>query len=199
MVGPDAGEGSGWDAAPVNKVVLQVRGDEVGVLGHTCVTDGIQGHMSVEEGLQDEPRPQKGESGIRREERKRGPTVDGGDTKAQTPGPGWRVTWPLGAPNLSRPPPAQILLPATGHSLQSQRSRWAHGGREECPHSAAASLWGPCVMSPQARISGQPARWGLRVSAELPPSQTGGGDRPGRDGGREQQDVALPDLVVAQT
>ena len=130
MVGPDAGEGSGWDAAPVNKVVLQVSGDEVGVLGHTCVTDGIQGHVSVEEGLQAEPRPKKGESGIRREERKRGPTVDGGDTKAQTPGPGWRATWPLRAPNFSHPPPAQILLPATGHGLQSQRSRWAHGGRE---------------------------------------------------------------------
>lgn len=54
-------------------------------------------------------------------------------------------------------------------------------------------------MSPQARTSGQPARRGLWVSVELPPSRTGGGDRPGRGGVREQRDAALPDLVVAQT
>lgn len=50
VVGPDAGEGRGWDAAPVDEVVLQVRGDEFGVPGHSRVTDGIQGHMSVESG-----------------------------------------------------------------------------------------------------------------------------------------------------
>ena len=50
VVGPDAGERGGWDAAPVYKVVLQVRGDEVGVLGHACVADGIQGHVPVEWG-----------------------------------------------------------------------------------------------------------------------------------------------------
>lgn len=41
MVGPDAGEGRGRDAAPVDEVVLQVCGDEVGVLGHSRVTNGI--------------------------------------------------------------------------------------------------------------------------------------------------------------
>lgn len=50
VVGPDAGERGGWDMTPVYKVVLQVRGDEVGVLGHACVTDGIQGHVPVEWG-----------------------------------------------------------------------------------------------------------------------------------------------------
>lgn len=67
MVGPDAGKGSGWDAAPIDEVVLQVRGDEVGVLGHSSVADGIQGHMSVEWGWQgqaEERRPQQGEAGI---------------------------------------------------------------------------------------------------------------------------------------
>lgn len=50
VVGPDAGEGRGWDAAPVDEVVLQVHRDEFGVPGHSCVTDGIQRHMSVEWG-----------------------------------------------------------------------------------------------------------------------------------------------------
>ena len=36
--GSDAGEGGGRDAAPVNKAVFQVRGDEVGVLSHWSVT-----------------------------------------------------------------------------------------------------------------------------------------------------------------
>lgn len=36
--GSDAGEGGGQDAAPVNKAVFQVRGDEVGVLSHWSVT-----------------------------------------------------------------------------------------------------------------------------------------------------------------
>lgn len=48
VVGLGAGEGCGWDAVPVDEVVFQVRGDEVGVLGHSCVTDGIQGHVSEE-------------------------------------------------------------------------------------------------------------------------------------------------------
>lgn len=47
VIGPDAREGSGRNVAPVNEVVLHVCGDEVGVLGHTCVTNGIQGHMSM--------------------------------------------------------------------------------------------------------------------------------------------------------
>ena len=43
MVGPDAGEGSGWDAAPVNKVVLQVSGDALHLgappfEGYVCCT-----------------------------------------------------------------------------------------------------------------------------------------------------------------
>jgi hypothetical protein len=47
MVGPDAGEGSRRYAAPVNEIILQVCSDKIGVLGHACVTDGIQGHMPV--------------------------------------------------------------------------------------------------------------------------------------------------------
>lgn len=80
VVGSDAGEGSGWDSAPVDEVVLQVRGDEVGVLGHACVTDGIQGHVSVKGGWRgraEKRRSQKGETGIRQEERKRGPHGQG--------------------------------------------------------------------------------------------------------------------------
>lgn len=50
VIGSDAGEGSGWDAALVSEVVLQVYGDEVGVLGHAHVTNGIQGHLSAREG-----------------------------------------------------------------------------------------------------------------------------------------------------
>lgn len=70
VVGPDAGEGCGWDTAPVDEVVLQVCGDEVGVLGHSRVTNGIQGHVSVEwgwQGRREERRPQKGETGITQE------------------------------------------------------------------------------------------------------------------------------------
>lgn len=39
----------------------------------------------------------------------------------------------------------------------------------------------------------------LGLSRAAFPPWTGGGDRPGWGGVREQQDAALPDLVVAQT
>lgn len=47
MAGSDAGEGCRRDVAPVHEVVLQVCGHEVGVLGLTRVTHGIQRHVSV--------------------------------------------------------------------------------------------------------------------------------------------------------
>lgn len=132
------------------------------------------------------------------EERKHGPTVDGGDTKAQTPGPEGSPGY-LGLRTSPSPSPGpDSSTRPLGMASNHRQSRWAHGRGKDDPtvlpasgalgdESTGQNIW-PCPGG----VSGVPSGAALPPGLEAGTGQGGGGVR-------EQWDAALPDLVVAQT